>query len=220
MKRILLLFAVASLPVLALAQPGDDEPQDTSWKKIYRESYPRVNDLVHTKLDVKFDFDKSYLYGKEWVTLTPHFYNTDSVLLDAKGMDIKEVAIVNGTTKTPLKYKYDGMLLNVKLNKVYTRNDKYTLYIDYVSKPDELKVQGSAAITDAKGLYFINPKGEKKDVETQIWTQGETEGSSVWFVTIDKPNQKTTQEITMTVPAKYVTLSNGLKISEKKNRSI
>lgn len=217
MKRILLLFAVASLPVLALAQPGDDEPQDTSWKKIYRESYPRVNDLVHTKLDVKFDFDKSYLYGKEWVTLTPHFYNTDSVLLDAKGMDIKEVAIVNGTTKTPLKYQYDGMLLNVKLNKVYTRNDKYTLYIDYVSKPDELKVQGSAAITDAKGLYFINPKGEKKDVETQVWTQGETEGSSVWFVTIDKPNQKTTQEITMTVPAKYVTLSNGLKISEKKN---
>ncbi|MBC7935207.1 MAG: M1 family metallopeptidase [Rhizobacter sp.] len=217
MKRFLLLFAVASLPMLVLAQPGEEGPQDTAWKKIYRESYNRVNDLVHTKLDVKFDFDKSYLYGKEWVTLTPHFYNTDSVLLDAKGMDIKEVSIVNGTSKTPLKYQYDGMLLNVKLNKVYTRNDKYTLYIDYVSKPDELKVQGSAAITDAKGLYFINPKGAKKDVETQIWTQGETEGSSVWFVTIDKPNQKTTQEISMTVPAKYITLSNGLKVSEKKN---
>ena len=217
MKRILLLFAVASLPILVLAQPGDDEPQDTSWKKIYRESYAKVNDLVHTKLDVKFDFDKSYLYGKAWVTLTPHFYNTDSVLLDAKGMEIKEVAVMNGASKTPLKYQYDGWLLNIKLNKLYTRNDKYTLYIDYVSKPDELKVEGSAAITDAKGLYFINPKGTKKDVETQIWTQGETEGSSVWFPTIDKPNQKTTQEITMTVPAKYVTLSNGLKLSEKKN---
>ncbi|RYY67768.1 MAG: M1 family peptidase, partial [Chitinophagaceae bacterium] len=214
---MLLLFAVASLPLSLLAQPGDDEPQDTSWKKIYRESYTRINDLVHTKLDVRFDFNKSYLYGKEWLTLTPHFYNTDSVLLDAKGMDIKEVSMMNGTSKTPLKYQYDGMLLNIKLNKTYTRNDKYTLYIDYVSKPDELKVAGSAAITDAKGLYFVNPKGEKKGVETQVWTQGETEGSSVWFVTIDKPNQKTTQEITMTVPAKYVTLSNGLKISEKKN---
>lgn len=217
MKRILLLFAVASLPILVLAQPGDDEPQDTSWKKIYRESYTRINDLVHTKLDVKFDFDKSYLYGKAWITLTPHFYNTDSLLLDAKGMEIKEVSVVNGVTKTPLKYQYDGWFLNIKLNNLYTRNDKYTIYIDYVSKPDELKIEGSAAITDAKGLYFINPKGEKKDVETQIWTQGETEGSSVWFPTIDKPNQKTTQEITMTVPAKYVTLSNGLKLSEKKN---
>lgn len=216
MKRILLLFAIAGLPTLMMAQPGE-EAQDTSWKKIYRESPTRVNDLVHTKLEVRFDFDKSWMYGKEWVTLTPHFYSTDSVVLDAKGMDIKEVALVNGASKIPLKYKYDGWLLNVKLNRNYTRNDKYTLYIDYISKPNELKVQGSAAITDAKGLYFINPKGEKGGSETQIWTQGETEGSSVWFVTIDKPNQKTTQEIYMTVPAKYVTLSNGVKVSEKKN---
>ena len=73
------------------------------------------------------------------------------------------------------------------------------------------------AITDAKGLYFINPKGEEKDKPTQIWTQGETEANSVWMVTIDKPNQKTTEEIYMTVPSRFTTLSNGLKISEKKN---
>ena len=66
--------------------------------------------------------------------------------------------------------------------------------MNYISKPNELKVEGSAAITDAKGLYFINPKGEK-DKPTEIWTQGETESNSVWFPTIDKPNQKTTEEI-------------------------
>jgi aminopeptidase N len=90
-------------------------------------------------------------------------------------------------------------------------------YIDYTAKPDEFKGQGSAAITDAKGLYFINPRGEEKDKPTQIWTQGETEASSVWFPTIDKPNQKTTQEMYMTVPDKYVTLSNGKLVSQKKN---
>jgi aminopeptidase N len=216
MKQILLLLAITCSPGFIWAQPGE-EPQDTSWKKIYRASYDRVNNLVHTKLDVRFDYDKSYLYGKEWLTLKPHFYATDSLLLDAKGMDIKEVAMMKGVTKTPLKYTYDGMQLNVKLDKTYTRNDSYTIYIDYVSKPNELKVKGSAAITDAKGLYFINPKGEDPGKPTQIWTQGETEGSSVWFVTIDKPNQKTTQEISMTVPAKYVTLSNGLLKSQKKN---
>ncbi|MEO6135719.1 MAG: M1 family metallopeptidase, partial [Ginsengibacter sp.] len=47
--------------------------------------------------------------------------------------------------------------------------------------------------------------------------QGETEGSSVWFPTIDEPSQKCTQEISMTVPSKYVTLSNGLMVSQKKN---
>jgi aminopeptidase N len=216
MKKMLLVVVIACLPGFLLAQPGE-EPQDTSWKKIYRASYDRVNNLVHTKLDVRFDYDKSYLYGKEWLTLKPHFYATDSLLLDAKGMEIRELSLMKGMAKTPLKYTYDGMQLNVKLDKTYTRTESYTIYIDYVSKPNELKTKGSAAITDAKGLYFINPKGEEPGKPTQIWTQGETEGSSVWFVTIDKPNQKTTQEIYMTVPAKYVTLSNGLLKSQKKN---
>ena len=216
MKRIFFLLAVAISPYLSKAQAGD-EPKDTSWKKILRESNPRTNDLVHTKLDVKFDYDKSYLYGKEWLTLQPHFYPTDSLLLDAKGMDIKELSMMKGTTKTPLKYTYDGWQLNVKLDKTYQGKESYTIYIDYVSKPNEVKVKGSAAINDAKGLYFINPKGTEKDKPTQIWTQGETEANSVWMVTIDKPNQKTTEEITMTVPDKYVTLSNGLLKSQKKN---
>jgi len=216
MKKILFLLAFAAGPVALMAQ-ADAAPQDTAWKNVYRGSSQKVNDLVHTKLDVRFDFDKSYLYGKAWITLKPHFYPTDSLTLDAKGMDIKEVALVNGASKSPLKYKYDGWQMRINLGKMIKGGENYTLYIDYVSKPDELKVKGSAAINDAKGLYFINPKGEEKDKPTQIWTQGETEASSAWFPTIDKPNQKTTEEITMTVPAKYVTLSNGLLISQKKN---
>ncbi len=216
MKRILTIFCIAALPTTMFAQPGE-EPVDTSWKKILRESYPKTNELLHTKLDVRFDYDKSYMYGKEWLTLQPHFYPTDSVLLDAKGMEIKEVAIMKGTTKTALKYTYDGMQINIKLDKTYMGAEKYTLYFDYVSKPNDLKSKGSEAITDAKGLYFINPKGEEKDKPTQIWTQGETEANSAWMVTIDKPNQKTTQELSMTVPNKYVTLSNGLLVSKKVN---
>lgn len=216
MKRILFLLALVAGPFFAMAQFGA-EPKDTSWKKIFRESSPKINDLVHTKLDVRFDYDKSYLYGKAWITLKPHFYSTDSLLLDAKGMDIKEVSIMKGTAKSALKYTYDGWELRINLDKTYKGGENYTIYIDYVSKPNEVKVKGSAAINDAKGLYFINPKGEEKDKPTQIWTQGETEASSVWMPTIDKPNQKTTEEIYMTVPAKYVTLSNGLLISQKKN---
>ena len=216
MKKILMLLCIAAMPFIMYAQMRE-ETEDITWKKILRESYPKTNELVHTKLDVRFDYEKAFMYGKEWLTLKPHFYATDSVLLDAKGMEIKEVAIMKGAIKMPLKYAYDGMQINIKLDKTYKGEEKYTLYFDYVSKPNELKVKGSQAITDAKGLYFINPKGEDKNKPTQIWTQGETEANSVWMITIDKPNQKSTDEIAMTVPAKYVTLSNGLKISEKKN---
>ena len=216
MKKILMLVCIASLPFSMYAQMLDNA-EDTSWKKILRESYPKTNELVHTKLDVRFDYDKAYLYGKEWLTLKPHFYATDSVLLDAKGMKINEVAIIKGAVKMPLKYTYDGMQLNIKLDKTYKGDEKYTLYFDYTSKPNDLKVKGSEAITDAKGLYFINPKGEDKNKPIQIWTQGETEANSVWMITIDKPNQKSTEEIAMTVPSKYVTLSNGSLISKKEN---
>ena len=63
--------------------------------------------------------------------------------------------------KSP-KIRYDGMKLNIALDKLYNNQEPYTLYIDYTAKPNEVVVKGSAAINDAKGLYFINPKGRKK----------------------------------------------------------
>ncbi|HUP13320.1 MAG TPA: hypothetical protein VM187_13935, partial [Niastella sp.] len=217
MKKLsLVLLALGILPSL-WSQQHDDAAQDTSWKKQYRESAPRINDLVHTKLDVKFDYSKSQMNGKAWITLAPHFYPTDSLTLDAKGMDIHKVAIVKGASSQPLKFDYDQWQLDINLDKTYKGGEKYTVYIEYTAKPDEVKVQGSAAITDAKGLYFINPRGEEKDKPTQIWTQGETEATSVWIPTIDRPNQRTTNEFAMTVPSKYVTLSNGKLVSQKTN---
>lgn len=202
---------------LTQAQNTTKPAKDESWKKQYRSFVTKINDLVHTKLEAKFDYNKSYLNGKVWITLKPHFYATDSLQLDAKGMQINKVEIVKMGKNTPLKFNYDNSFINITLDRTYKNGETYTVYIDYVAKPNELKVEGSAAITDAKGLYFINPKGEDKDKPTQIWTQGETEATSVWVPTIDRPNQKTTQEIFMTVPAKYVTLSNGKLMTQVKN---
>jgi len=214
MKRLLIcLFSFS----LIIVQAQDSTVPVNPALLIYRASFPHINDLVHTKLDVRFDYTRSYMYGKAWITLRPHFYPTDSLSLDAKGMDLKAVSLLKGKQLLPLKYNYDGSTLNIHLDKTYRNTENYTIYIDYTSKPYELKVRGSAAITDARGLYFINPLGTQKDKPTQIWTQGETESNSAWFPTIDKPDQKCTEEISMTVPAKYVTLSNGKLISQVNN---
>ncbi len=211
MKKLLLIIALAQLGNLT-AQEAAKETH-----KQYRAVPEKINNLVHTKLNASFDYSKSRLNGNVWITLRPHFYATDSLQLDAKGMDIKQLALVKAGKNIPLKYQYDGWVLRVKLDKSYTRNESYTIYIDYTAKPNDLEVKGSAAITDAKGLYFINPTGEEKDKPTQIWTQGETEATSVWVPTIDKTNQKTTQEFNLTVPAKYVTLSNGKLVKQTMN---
>jgi aminopeptidase N len=188
------------------------------WKTVYRSTPEKVNDLVHTKLQVKFDFEKSYLYGQEWIQLKPHLYSTDSLRLDAKGMEINQVGMVSNGKIVKLAYTYENALeLSIKLDRLYKGGEVYTIFIDYVAKPNELKTVGSAAITDAKGLYYINPLGKDKNKPTEIWTQGETEASSAWFPTLDKPNQKTTSEISMTVPEEYVTLSNGKMTNQKRN---
>lgn len=200
--------------------------------ELYQASSSRVNDIIHTKLDVKFDWTKQYLYGKATITLKPYFYPVTTLQLDARGMDIKEVALITikeeqestptssknkkvepvitkTTLHTPLKYTYENDVLNINLDKEYKNTEQYTIFIDYIAKPNELKKGGSAAITDDKGLYFINPDGKDKNKPQQIWTQGETQSSSAWYPTIDRPNERMTQEIYMTVENKFATLSNG-----------
>ncbi len=217
MKKLFMLCSFVSFTISLFAQTGD-QPTDTSWKKINRYTPEKINDLVHTRLQLKPDYSKSYLYGNAWLTLTPHFYATDSLRLDAKGMDIHKILLIKSSGgMSPLKYEYDGFSLNIKLGRTYKRGEKYVVFIDYTAKPDEFEAKYGGGLLGVKGIYFINPLGKEKDKPTQIWTQGETESSSAWFPTIDKTNQKTTQELTVTVPSKFVSLSNGKLMSQKKN---
>jgi aminopeptidase N len=217
MKQQYLRFLIPLIFPATLSVAYAQLPTSPKDGKGYRETQVKINDLIDTKLDVRFDYQKSYLYGKEWVTLKPHFYATDSLRLDAKGMDIHQIGILKAGKLQPLKYTYqDSLSINIKLDKKYVGGEQYTVFIDYTSKPNLLHDKPGFKL-DGKGLYFVNPKGAEVDKPTQIWTQGEAESSSCWFPTIDNPGQKTTQQLSMTVPAKYTTLSNGLLISQKTN---
>lgn len=183
-------------------------------RPVYHPSETMKTDLIHTAVHVSFDWDSLQMSGLASITCSPHFYATDSLILDAKAMKVFWVKM-NGK---PLQYKYnDEKKLRIGLGKTFTRNDKYTVTIKYIARPEKVKTPGSSAITEAKGLYFINPHGTDPYEMPQIWTQGETESSSVWFPTIDATNQKMTQEIWMTVADKYKTLSNGKLVSSKEN---
>jgi aminopeptidase N len=200
--------AADTLPVWA-AKKGKYNPERT-----------KLNDLLHTRLEVSFDWQKQYLNGIAILTLKPYFYPQNTLLLDAKGFDIKSIKLIDEKAKknTPLQYKYDGKILSIQLDKTYTRNEQYMVEIAYTAKPNELPQGGSEAITSDKGLYFINPDGSNPNKPRQIWTQGETEANSAWFPTIDSPNERTTQEMYITVDSNFVTLSNGALVYSRTNR--
>jgi aminopeptidase N len=221
----LLLIAISLLFIVSCKTSKDttigknevvlDELNIVGKKYPYRPAAERLNDLLHTALNVSFDWNKQYLFGEATLTLTPYFYPTSKLVLDAKGMEIERISLVGGGDLT---YTYDSLQLNITLDKTYKKDEAYSIFIKYISKPNELeKTEGLSAISDDKGLFFINPLGKDKEKPMQIWTQGEPESNSVWFPTIDKPNERCTQEISITVETKFLAMSNGIMVSDVDN---
>ncbi len=206
---------LGELPITATALDTIALPDDLEIP-VYRATATKFHDLTHVKLDLKFDWAKERVNGKATLSLKPYFYASDELVLDAKNFDIVSISLDG--KNTPLKFEYNNEQITIHLDKKYTKNEEYKLNIEYVAKPSERKnIGGSQAITSDKGLYFINAKGEELDKPMQIWTQGETESNSCWFPTIDKPNERCTGEITLTVADKFKTLSNGLMATSVKN---
>ena len=181
-------------------------------RPVYNAAYNRTHDLLHTRLDLSFDWAREMVIGKATLKLKPIFKPSRTLVLDAKNFNFKSITM-NGS---PLKYTYEGdkQTVSIDLGRDYTRDQEYTIVLDYTAVPAQSG--GSAAITSDKGLFFINPDGTE-DKPMQIWTQGETENNSRWFPTIDKPNERCTQEMYVTVQDKFKTLSNGTLVSSTKS---
>ena len=131
----------------------------------YNPSRKRTVNLVHTKIEASFNWEESEMNGKATITMQAHSHPIDSVVLDAKGMEILDVL----QNDEEINYDYpDGNILTLYLDRTYKQNENITVTINYVAKPEERETSGSAAITSDKGLYFINPKGEDENKMPQI----------------------------------------------------
>ncbi len=174
-----------------------------------RRTEAMVHDLIHTRLDIKPIWKNRTLKGKAELRLKPYFYPSNELVLDAKAMKINSVSLKTDSTLLPLNFKNTGLHLEISLDRTYSRWEEYTLVVDYLAQPDSVQSKNGSAITDNRGLYFINPDSTEVNKPTQLWTQGETESSSCWFPTIDQPNERMTQEIYINVEEEYQSLSNG-----------
>ncbi len=67
----------------------------------YRASNTRQNDLIHTRLDVKFDWNKSQMTGKASITAKPYNKPTSKLNLDARGMDVQSLEVYDLSSAKP-----------------------------------------------------------------------------------------------------------------------
>lgn len=201
-----------TMVVTAYALSDDPDAQAQALPP-YQASATREFDLIHTRLDLKFNWEEEAVIGHALLSLSPYFHASDLVALDAKGFTFQQVTLE--PSGQALDYRYNGHQISIDLGRKYERTDTIQIGISYIAHPSE--EGGSWAITSDKGLFFINPRGEELDKPRQIWTQGETENNSRWFPTIDKPNERCTQEMLLTVDSSLATLSNGVLVSSTMN---
>ena len=110
-------------------------------------------------------------------------------------------------------YKNTGEQLIITFPRSYTKDDEIEIEIAYSAHPLPGEPGAGMAISNNQGLFFIDPLDTIPGTGRQIWTQGETSSNRRWFPTLDQPNERATQEITLTVADTLITLSNGVLMS-------
>lgn len=183
----------------------------------YNPSEPRIWDITHSRVALQFDWKNKTADGREWIDLHPYFYDADSIVLDAKGMRIDTVNAELRGKRLAVRYRHEDDKLRIALPSTLTDADSLRLYLRYTAMPYGSAAGGSAAISEDRGLYFINTDNSIPNKPAQIWTQGETQANSHWMPTFDQPNERFTTQVELTVPDEYTTLGNGALLKSSRN---
>lgn len=181
----------------------------------YRESPKRDFDLLDMELDVQFDYQRQAVLGEALLTLKPYARSQQTLILDAKDFEFGGVFFQIEGKEIPINYSYDYEQLTLYLPELMSPSDTFLIRMKYEAFPERNSGSGGAAITDTKGLYFIDPLDTIPGKPRMIWTQGETEFNSKWFPTIDKPNERFTHTIHLTVEESQQSISNGRLVSQQ-----
>jgi aminopeptidase N len=162
------------------------------------EPYARTRnyDLQHSRIALHFDLEQKKVLGDVTHTISILRDGTTKIAFDSGGLTIQSVIVNKSTTK----FETTADKLIVPLPAAAKAGDKFDVAIRYEGKP-------------TKGMYFILPDKDYPDRPKQIWTQGESEDTRYYLPTYDYPNDRLTTETILTVPASWITVSNGKLIS-------
>ena len=183
--RYLALAALLAM-ILSALQLRADEPFARS----------RDYDLQHSKISLRFDIEQKKVLGEVTHSLSILREGITKISFDSVGLSIQSVTV----NKSAAKFLMSPDKLIVPLPAAAKAGEKFDIVIRYEGKP-------------AKGLYFILPDKDYPDRPKQIWTQGESEDTRYYLPTYDYPNDRLTTETILTVPASWLTVSNGKLIS-------
>src|SRR6202795_241436 len=158
----------------------------------------RDYDLQNVRTHLWFDVEHKSFRGE--VTHSVAVLHDDVAQLKFNSVDLK----IGGVTVDgkDAKFTTDPNFLIVSLPHPAKRGEKHEVFIRYEGQPK-------------KGLYFVLPDKNYPDRPKEIWSQGESEDTRYYIPIYDYPNDRTTSEMLLTVPASWITISNGRLVGIK-----
>ncbi len=153
----------------------------------------RPADVKHVKLVFSLDFEQETVSGTAYTTFIALYDDLKTITFDAVELHIEHVTLEGGKE---LGFTSEAKKLIVTLDRPYRYGEAFTIAIEYHAKP-------------RTGLHFIKPAPEDPTRPLQAWTFGQPRYHSHWFPCHDSPNDRATSEIIATVPAQFITISNG-----------
>ncbi|MFN2261463.1 MAG: M1 family metallopeptidase [Psychroflexus sp.] len=123
--------------------------------------------------------------------------SADSVFLDGKAMNIKEVLSEN----IEIQSKDD----KIWLTKSFEKDETYKVEFKYECEPQQ-------------ALYFVGFNSDVSKNASQIWSQGQGKYTSHWLPSIDDMNDKIVFNINYAAPKNYEVVANG-KLKRKRERN-
>ncbi len=153
----------------------------------------RPADAKHVVLDIALDFERETISGTVSTTFTVLYEEAKTLTFDVVDLQIERVTLADGTALT---HSLGARKLVVTLDRAYKHGEELTVVIAYSGKP-------------RSGIHFNKPGEEDPTRPVQAWTQAQTHYASFWFPCHDAPNERATTELFATVPAQFITISNG-----------
>ena len=190
-RRQLTAAAGCALLLLALVIPlagRADEPYARS----------RDYDLQDIHTHLWFDLEQRQVRGEVTESVAALRDNISELKFDSVGLTIDGVAVDGRVAK----FSLTPADLVVTLERPAVRGERHEILIRYHGQPK-------------KGLYFVLPDKNYPQQPREIWTQGEAEDTRYYIPVYDYPNDRTTSEMVVTVPAAWITVSNGRLIGVK-----
>jgi aminopeptidase N len=158
----------------------------------------RDYDLQNVRTHLWFDLEQRGIRGETMQTIALLRDNVSQIKFDSVELKIESVTLDG----KPAKFVLTSSELDVSLTAPGKRGDHHEFVIRYNGKPK-------------KGLYYVFPDKSYPDRPREVWTQGESEDTRYYIPIYDYPNDRITSEMLLTVPATWITISNGKLIGEK-----